>query len=137
MRPATIEDEAPVVALWRSCGLIVSHNDPVADFRFAQTGDTSAILLGEQGEVIVGAVMVGHDGHRGWLYYLAAAPDRRGHGVGQSIVEAAERWLAARGVRKVQLMIRPTNIAVARFYDRLGYAEEPRVVTAKWLTPPA
>lgn len=81
--------------------------------------------------------MVGHDGHRGWLYYLAAAPDRRGQGIGRSMVEAAERWLAARGVRKVQLMIRPTNTAVARFYDRLGYDEEPRVVMAKWLTPPA
>jgi ribosomal protein S18 acetylase RimI-like enzyme len=93
--------------------------------------------VGEEAGVIVGAVMVGHDGHRGWLYYLAAAPDRRQQGIGRSLVHAAEHWLATRGVRKVQLMIRPTNTVVARFYDRLGYAEEPRTVMARWLKPPA
>lgn len=137
IRPAVADDEAPVVALWRSCDLVVSHNDPVADFRFALAGPASAILVGVQAGAIIGAVMVGHDGHRGWLYYLAATPDRRGQGIGRAMVDAAERWLTARGVRKVQLMIRPTNTGVARFYDRLGYGEEPRTVMAKWLAPPA
>lgn len=137
IRAATHADEPSVVALWQSCGLVVSHNDPAADFRFAQAGVASAVLVGEQDAAIVGAVMVGHDGHRGWLYYLAAAPDRRGQGIGRSMVDAAERWLPARDIRKVQLMIRPANTAVARFYDRLGYGEEPRLVMAKWLTPPA
>ena len=137
IRAAVDADQADIIALWHACGLVVSHNDPAADFRFALAGPSSAVLVAEEAGGIIGSVMVGHDGHRGWLYYLAAEPGRRGQGIGRALVAAAEAWLRARGVPKVQLMIRPTNTAVARFYDRLGYAEEPRVIMAKRLGPPA
>lgn len=137
IRAAVDADQADIIALWHACGLVVSHNDPVADFRFALAGPSSAVLVAEEAGGIIGSVMVGHDGHRGWLYYLAAEPGRRGQGIGRALVAAAEAWLRARGVPKVQLMIRPTNTAVARFYDRLGYTEEPRVIMAKRLGPPA
>lgn len=135
IRAAADADQADIIALWHACGLVVSHNDPAADFRFALAGPGSAVLVAEREGGIIGSVMVGHDGHRGWLYYLAAAPERQGQGIGRALVAAAEAWLRSRGVPKVQLMIRPTNTAVARFYDRLGYAEEPRVIMAKRLTP--
>ncbi|WP_066775669.1 GNAT family acetyltransferase [Sphingomonas sp. CCH5-D11] len=136
IRAAADADQADIIALWHACGLVVSHNDPAADFRFALAGPASAVLVAEGEGGIIGSVMVGHDGHRGWLYYLAAAPGRQGQGIGRALVAAAEAWLRVRGVPKVQLMIRPTNTAVARFYDRLGYAEEPRVIMAKRLTLP-
>ncbi|RAI28298.1 GNAT family N-acetyltransferase, partial [Rhodoplanes elegans] len=82
IRPAAAEDEDSVVALWRACGLTVSYNDPAADFRFARAGAASEVLVGtDDAGRIVGTVMVGHDGHRGWLYYVAADPESRGRGI--------------------------------------------------------
>ena len=126
-------DEDAVVALWRACGLVVPHNDPLRDFRFALGKAGSDVLVGAEGARIMSAVMVGHDGHRGWLYYLAADPG--GRGTGRRMVEAAEDWLRRRGVVKVQLMVRETNTAVVAFYERLGFETAPRVVLGKWLEP--
>ena len=134
VRPAGPGDEAEVVALWHSCGLVVPSNDPVADFRFARNRDCSDVLIGEdEAGATVGSVMVGHDGHRGWLYYVAAAPQARGGGVGRRMVEAAEVWLRARGVVKVQLLVRDTNTAVVSFYEHLGFEVAPRVILGKRL----
>jgi ribosomal protein S18 acetylase RimI-like enzyme len=136
IRPATFEDQAAVTALWQTCGLVTSYNDPAADFAFAKAGACSDVLVGEAGDTIKASVMVGHDGHRGWLYYVASAPDARGEGLGQQIVEAGETWLRERGVVKVQLLVRETNTKVVGFYERLGFEVAPRVVMAKWLKEP-
>ena len=130
IRSATLGDESAVTALWKECGLTVPYNDPAADFRFALGKFNSDILVTED---LVGAVMVGHDGHRGWLYYLAVAPARQRQGVGRMLVTAAEQWLAERGVPKVHLMVRETNMAVAAFYQRLGFDLMPRITMQKWL----
>lgn len=76
---------------------------------------------------------VGHDGHRGWFYYVAVALEQRGRGLGRAIIESGEEWLRARKIRKVHLMVRETNIPVTRFYARLGYEDMPRVLMSKWL----
>lgn len=130
IRSATQADEAAVIALWKECGLTVPYNDPAADFRFALGKPNSDILVTED---LSGAVMVGHDGHRGWLYYLAVAPARQRQGLGRKLVGAAEEWLAARGVPKVQLMVRETNEAVIAFYRRIGFEPMPRIAMQKWL----
>jgi ribosomal protein S18 acetylase RimI-like enzyme len=134
IRPAAAEDEQAVIALWRACDLVVSHNDPAADFAFAKAGACSDVLVGqdETGQ-IKGSVMVGHDGHRGWLYYVASDPASRGAGYGRQMVTAAEGWLRERGVVKAQLLVRETNTAVVSFYERLGFEVAPRVVMGKWL----
>ncbi|MBV9785095.1 MAG: GNAT family acetyltransferase [Acidisphaera sp.] len=134
IRCAVAEDEAGVVALWRACGLVASYNDPAADFRFARAGSCSEVLVGEDAaRQISGSVMVGHDGHRGWLYYVASAPHARGSGIGRQMVQAAEEWLRERGVVKAQLLVRETNTQVVAFYERLGFEVTPRVVMGKWL----
>jgi len=136
IRNAKLEDEEAIVALWRACGLVASYNDPVADFRFARAGACSDVLVGEDASGrIVGNVMVGHDGHRGWLYYVASDPAVRGSGVGRQMVQAAEDWLRARGIVKVQLLVRETNTQVVSFYEHLGFETAPRVVMGKWLKP--
>ena len=132
IRSARADDEVAIVALWHACGLTAPHNDPAADFCFAQGKQASDVLIAEDRDII-GALIVGHDGHRGWLYYVAVVPARQGQGVGRALVGAAERWLDERGAPKVYLMIRETNDAVAAFYKRLRYDLMPRINMQKWL----
>ncbi|MGQ4275017.1 GNAT family acetyltransferase [Terrihabitans sp. B22-R8] len=139
IRPASPQDEAEVVALWRACDLVVAYNDPGADFRFALAGPSSTVLVGTDEAInrIAGSVMAGHDGHRGWLYYVASAPDARGAKIGRRMVEAGEDWLRQKSVAKVQLLVRETNTGVIGFYEHLGYETAPRIIMSKWLVDPA
>lgn len=132
--PAAAQDEDATIALWRDCGLTVSYNDPATDFRFARNGACSDVLVGknEAGEIL-GSVMVGHDGHRGWLYYVSAHPGKQNGGLGRAMVKAGEDWLRQRGVAKVQLMVRETNTKVVPFYEKLGYEVAPRIVMSRWI----
>jgi len=77
--------------------------------------------------------MVGHDGLRGWVYYVAVDPSHRRDGLGRALMDHAERFLTVAGVPKVMLLIRETNTAVADFYGSLGYVPEPRLLMTKWL----
>ena len=138
IRCAVPEDEPSVVELWRACDLVASYNDPAADFRFARARACSEVLVCEDGAGhISGSVMVGHDGHRGWLYYVASTPHSRGSGIGRQMVQAAEKWLRQRGVVKAQFLVRETNTKVVSFYEHIGFEVAPRVVMAKWLSQPA
>ena len=128
IEPATAGDRDAVVALWQEAGLARPRNDPVADFDLALTSPSSTILLARDGDAAVGSVMVGFDGHRGWVYYLASAPERRGQGLGRALMQAAEAWLKQRGCPKIQLMVRTDNIAATGFYAAIGYDEQ-QVVT--------
>jgi ribosomal protein S18 acetylase RimI-like enzyme len=134
IRNATSADEAAVINLWQACGLVTNYNDPAVDFRFALAKTSSDILVGVDAEVgIVGTVMVGHDGHRGWIYYVASSPEHRKKGIGGKMVEVAEQWLKDRSVVKVMLLVRETNTQVVDFYTHVGFEVVPRVVMQKWL----
>ncbi len=135
IRPARADEAETVVALWRACNLVVPTNDPLADFHRARGRAESDVLLAVEGAAVVGAAMVGHDGHRGWIYYLATDPARRGAGIGRALVAAAEEWVEARGIPKIQLLVRQTNRGVMGFYGGIGYAETPVAVMQKVLTP--
>lgn len=132
--PATADDQASVVALWQACGLTRPWNDPVADFARAVAGAESAVLVMRGSAIdgtedaILGSVMVGFDGHRGWVYYLAVAPDRQRGGIGRALMGVAEEWLRTRGAPKIQLMVREDNVAALGFYEALGL-ERQKVVT--------
>lgn len=133
IRPYEAADRDDVVALWTACNLVVPWNDPVADIALAVSKPNATILIGSVEGRTVASVMVGHDGHRGWFYYLAVDPARRGCGYGRALVAAAEGWLREAGMPKAQLMVRATNHAVVAFYERLGYATGPVTVMQKWL----
>ena len=126
-------DVAGVIALWQACGLTRPWNDPTADIALARRGPHSTILIGRDGDAIVATTMVGHDGHRGWVYYVATDPDRRARGYGRAIMNAAEDWLRAAGIAKLQLLVRRENAGVAAFYQSIGYEEAETIVFAKWL----
>ena len=134
IRVATANDEARTVALWRARNLVSSYNDPSRDFQFARAKEGSDVLIGLNPEqTIVGSVIVGHDGHRGWIYYVASDPKRRNQGIGRLMVKAAEQWLKNKGVVKVMLLVRETNTQVVDFYKHLGFEAIPRVIMQKWL----
>lgn len=137
IRPMDGADRDAVIALWHACGLVVPWNDPAADIALALSKPCSTVLVAEAGGTIAATAMVGHDGHRGWLYYLAVAPQRQRCGLGRAMVSAAEAWLADSGLPKVQLMVRATNTAVLAFYEKLGYAPSPVTVMQKWLRDPS
>jgi ribosomal protein S18 acetylase RimI-like enzyme len=132
---AAIEDgDIPeVIALWQRCGSTRPWNDPEADIALARSGANATILLGRDVGALVASVLVGHDGHRGWVYYVTVDPDQRFKGFGRMIMSAAEEWLRARGIEKMQLMVRGDNTQVHAFYQSIGYVEQERVVFAKWL----
>ena len=126
-------DAAAVIALWQACGLTRPWNDPAADIALATGHANAAILAGRDGGAIVATVLVGHDGHRGWVYYLAVDPGHRHAGYGRLMMDAAEDWLRARGIPKLQLMVRGDNAKVHAFYQSLGYYDQQRTTFAKWL----
>ena len=126
-------DILEVIALWQRCGSTRPWNDPAADIALARQETNSTVLLGRHGGALIASVLVGHDGHRGWVYYVTVDPDRRQQGYGRAIMTAAEGWLRARGIEKLQLMVRGDNAKVHAFYQALGYFEQERVVFAKWL----
>lgn len=126
-------DCAEVVALWQAAGLTRPWNDPTADFDRAVSGATSTILLLRAGDTLLGTAMVGEDGHRGWVYYLAVDQAARGRGHGRALMGAAESWLRARGCPKLQLMVRDGNDAAIGFYRALGLEPQPVVTLGRFL----
>jgi hypothetical protein len=126
-------DVADVVALWQACGLTRPWNDPTSDIALSRRGEHSTVLVGRAGAEIAATAMVGHDGHRGWVYYVAVDPDSQGKGFGRAIMKAAEDWLGATGIEKLQLMVRADNKKVQAFYESLDYDEQERIIYAKWL----
>ena len=108
-------------------------NPPSADIALLRGSGHGEILVATQESSVIGSVMVGHDGHRGWIYYLAVAPTHRRGGLGGRLMRTAEAWLQGQAIRKVELMIRDTNTEVTAFYARLGYRKEPVTVMSRWL----
>lgn len=132
--PLGLGDIPALVALWEACGLTRPWNDPGRDARLAIEGATSVILGLRDGEALIASVMVGFDGHRGWVYYLAVAPDRRRQGLGRSLMAAAEAWLRERNAPKLQLMVRTTNAEALGFYEALGLERQEVVTLGRFLT---
>ena len=132
--PADI-DVSGVVALWERCGLTRPWNDPVDDIRIARDTGHGTVLVATADGRLVGAAMVGHDGHRGAVYYLGVDPQARRLGIGRRLVEAAEAWVRARGVPKINLLVRKENAGVLAFYEALGWHDTRTVCLYRALDP--
>ena len=131
--PLHPDETEAAVALWEACGLTRPWNDPRADIALALGKDTSTVLAGRVDGKLVATAMTGSDGHRGWVYYLAVAPDWQRHGYGAQMMQAAADWLRAKGAPKLHVMIRSENLAVAAFYAKLGYEKSDTITMAKRL----
>ena len=137
LRPFRAGDENAVVELWQRCELTRPWNDPRKDIQRKLTTQPELFLVGEVEGTIVASVMAGYDGHRGWVNYLAVAPEHRTKGYGRLLMRHIEERLVAMGCPKLNLQVRATNQAVLEFYRKLGYSVEERVSLGKRLIPDA
>ena len=124
LRELTAPDREAAVRLWGDAGLTRPSNDPVADFDRALASTQSAVLGLFDDGTLAGTVMVGDDGHRGWVYYLAVDVIHRRRGAGAALMAASENWMRSRDVVKVNLMVRHSNQAALGFYANLGYGND-------------
>lgn len=128
IRRFDLGDFAGVEALWDACFPDEPpHNRAAVAIPQKLAFQPELFWVAMAGEQVVGSIMAGYDGHRGWLYSVAVLPGEQRHGLGTRLVRTAEAALTELGCTKVNLQVRDTNHAVAAFYARLGYAEEPRV----------
>lgn len=135
IRPYRESDETHVVALWHACGLTRPWNDPHKDIARKLTVQRELFLVGEVDDTIVASVMAGFEGHRGWVNYLAVAPEMRGRGYGAALMQWIETALTAAGCPKINLLVRASNTAVLEFYRHLGFAADEAIPLGKRLIP--
>jgi ribosomal protein S18 acetylase RimI-like enzyme len=133
IRPFRPDETESVVALWEACDLIRPWNDPRKDIERKLRVDSELFLVAVEDELVVGVVMAGYEGHRGWVNYLAVDPGRRRQGLGKDLMAAAERLLAERGCPKINLQVRSENADVIAFYVALGYMKDDVVSLGKRL----
>jgi ribosomal protein S18 acetylase RimI-like enzyme len=133
IRPYHPADEDAVVALWAQCGLTRPWNDPRKDIRRKLAVRPDLFLVGELDGAVVGTVMVGYDGHRGWINYLGVDPACRRRGLGRALMAEAERLLRQAGCPKINLQVRTSNAEAIEFYRRIGFAVDDVVSLGKRL----
>ena len=133
IRQFVTSDQNDLVDLWSVCRLLRPWNDPLEDIQLCVTTPSSELVVADSAGLLIGSAMLGHDGHRGWVYYLAVHPNWQRNGIGRSLMSYAEGWMDQRQVPKIQAMIRADNLPVRGFYRRLGYQDNDVQVVEKFL----
>jgi ribosomal protein S18 acetylase RimI-like enzyme len=134
IRTFTASDQDNIVDLWR----IVfpeapPHNDPTLDIHRKLAIQPDLFLVALQGEDLVGTCMGGFDGHRGWVYLVAAKPEFRRQGIASNLMRELEARLLDLGCPKLNLQVRDTTPEAVLFYENLGYSIEKRTSMGKLL----
>ena len=124
IRPYRMADEQSVITLWTLCDLTRSWNDPAKDIARKLTVQPELFIVAEVRDQIVGTVMAGYEGHRGWINYLAVHPDHQRRGIGRALMTEAAEKLQAMGCPKINLQVRHSNLDASAFYRALGYLED-------------
>ncbi len=122
-----LRHQKAVVDLWEKCGLIVPQNDPVEDIQKKLDFQPELFFIALLDGQIIGSVMVGYEGHRGWLNYLAVLPSFQKRGYGKELVNKAIAELEKIGCLKLNLQVRKSNAPAVEFYKHLGFEEEERI----------
>ena len=134
IRPYRTEDESRVITLWGgTVADAAPHNDPTLAIQMKMKKDPQLFLVATVDGLVIGTVMGGFDGHRGWVYSLAVAPDYRRRGIATKLIRRLEAALREMGCMKVNLQVRGSNSDVLGFYQHSGYCVEDRVSLGKRL----
>jgi ribosomal protein S18 acetylase RimI-like enzyme len=121
-----------VVGLWKTVfGYETAHNDPNLSIDRKLAAADGLLFVALSGGIVVGTIMAGYDGHRGWIYSVAVEPTHRHQGIGTQLVSHAEAALAKRGCVKINLQILEGNEGTVEFYETLGFVVEPRISMGK------
>jgi ribosomal protein S18 acetylase RimI-like enzyme len=128
VRPFCAGDTEPVVSLWHACGLTRPWNNPYRDIERKLAQQPDLFLVAEIDQQVVGTVMAGYEGHRGWLYYVGVHPAHQRRGIGSALVQRAVEQLRLCGCPKVNLLVREDNPGAEAFYQELGFEAEPVVM---------
>ncbi len=124
IRPFVRDDIEATVELWRRSDLLNPNNEPRRDIeRKLLDSPWGFFVMVDEGDII-GSIMVGYDGHRGWVNYLACHPDHRRKGVATALLNTAREVLLKRGCPKINLQVRAGNISAINFYESMGYTED-------------
>lgn len=135
IRSFTLADSEAVISIWEACDLTVPWNDPHKDIARKMKVNPELFLVAVVDGRIVGTVMGGYEGHRGWINYLAVAPTSQRQGIGAALMEDIEARLLAMGCPKINLQVRTKNRAVIQFYGNIGYHIDDVVSLGKRLIP--
>ena len=119
--------------MWRAAGLLRPWNDPRKDIRRKATVQPELFVVAVDGPDVVGSAMAGYDGHRGWVDYLAVAPNLRRSGLASRLMAHVEDRLWAMGCPKINIQIRGGNDAAIEFYRSIGFKEDDVISMGKRL----
>jgi ribosomal protein S18 acetylase RimI-like enzyme len=133
IRPFRPSDETALIRLWQACGITRPWNDPSQDIARKQRVQPELFLVAHIDDALVGSLMGGYDGHRGWAYYLAVHPEHRLRGIARKLMVTLETALKGMGCPKLNLMVRTSNTAARGFYKRMGYSRDEVVNLGKRL----
>jgi ribosomal protein S18 acetylase RimI-like enzyme len=124
IREFKIDDYFPVRSLWQTAGLILRPGDKLEDVKLKLQRDPDLFLVAEHEGEIVGNVIGGWDGRRGWIYHLAVKPEHQRKGIGVGLVREVEKRLVAKGAKKVNAQVYKSNERSSAFFRALGYKEQ-------------
>ena len=133
IRAATMDDMPALIELWTAAGLTFRPGDVPAELQAVLARDPELVLLADDGQGLAAAVLGTFDGRRGWVNRLATRPGQRGQGYATALLAELERRLAAKGCRKVNLLIEADNQPVTSFYEQNGYSEDQLIFMEKRL----
>ena len=128
IREFKIEDYPIVRDLWQTAGLNLRPGDELEDVRLKLQRDPDLFLVGEQDDKIVGTVIGGWDGRRGWIYHLAVKPEHQRKGIGADLVHEVEKRLIAKGAKKVNAQVYKWNEKSSEFFKSIGYETQPDLI---------
>ena len=133
IRAATMDDIPALIELWTAAGLRFRPDEVPAELQAVLARDPELVLLADDGQGLAAAVLGTFDGRRGWVNRLATRPGQRRHGWATALLGELERRFAAKGCRKVNLLIEPDNQPVTSFYEQNGYSSDQLIFIEKWL----
>jgi ribosomal protein S18 acetylase RimI-like enzyme len=128
------KDEIEVIKLWKICNLIVPQNDPKLDINSKVNFQPDLFFVGFYQKNLIATIMIGYEGHRGWINYLVVHPDYQRRGFGKQLMDYATITLSKLGCQKINIQVRKSNKSVIQFYKKLGYIDDKVLSYGKRIT---